>query len=805
MISRPVFRRFRSVAAHMCALAVSALSANAAQSSEYAYSEGDRTLSVTVEAGATNSFDFVNYGAYLLRNSATNLIKRGAGTLVVESSISDYVGDITVAEGSYRFTTNSALGKLAGADVCGSVYVLDGATLDVHPPADLNDDEAWGQWNKRICFAGNGVDGIGALVHSGERDVIRRMVFSSNLVMTADARIANLSKYAMYMSGGMQPVFLDMNGHTLTLGGEGITAWGCWNIRNPGNIVAECGPTIQNGNTHIDGDSGNILTMGDGTILRFNKTSGSPIRWTLDASAMKSINVVDGDSAANATNVSYWAGPVLLGDNRLRIDLAKGYWFSFHGSISGNGGLYVTSSDGSSGCLNLIGGANTFMGGIGANNSTVALWNDGALPADGGMLTMTNSTVAIANDDEAYALPDLSVHGSGTVSNGCGTWKSVVKTGTGNLTWNSVSGTERLEVKGGTVSFPASRASISGLIESERTEYPSYPTMRDAWNTVFTNIVTRGADAYYDIDHHMWTDPMEAATNRYLIAYTGYIWNNEATNVTWTFAGAANTHLEVRIDWQSVFWFTGEGNAKSRIRGSVSNVTPGPHAIDVRCYNSTLRYGGKATSNLQVVDGQRLTWPENGFAVGFDPLGRDSELQTDYVKLIDPGDGSMLTWTLPDDVVQGVTEKPSTTRKVWLVPPIKTAAFAVGTGLSSAHDEFSVAELEGLPTVSGDSGSLVVTSSWLVPMADVVAGNALSAPGRLTIGEDAVVTLVDDTRAARSSGNADFVVAKAVGGISLPDGVTVNGATREWRLHLSDDGRTLYARHLPIGTKVVIR
>lgn len=787
-------------------LLLAAFAAASARCTEYAYSEGDRTLTVTVESGATNSFDFAGNGAYLTGNLVTNFVKRGTGTLVVEKSISDYVGDITVEAGAYRFTTNSALGRLAGEDVCGSVYVLDGATLDAHPPEDLSNGEAWGYWNKRICFAGDGVDGIGALVHSGVKDVIKRMVFSSNLVMTADAKIGNLSRYTMYMSGGINPMWLDMNGHTLTFGGAGVTAWGCWNIRNPGNIVAETGFIMQNRNTHIDGDSGNVLTMGDGTALGFNLTSGSPIRWTLDASGMKGINVLNGSAEYNKTNISCWAGPVLLGENRPRIDLKNGFWFSFYGPISGNGGLYVTSyASGPAGCLNLMGEGSTFKGGVAADRSTVALWSSGAIPADGGALMLTNSTAVLENDDITYSLPELAVHGSGVVSNGCGSWRSVVKTGNGELVWKSVSGTDRLVVKGGSVSFPASRASIAGLIESERTEYASYPATKAAWDMVFTNIITRGADAYYNKWHHLWEDPMLASSNRYMIAYTGYIWNNESTNVTWTFAGAANTHLGVRIDGTEVFYFTGTGNTGSTIRGSVGNVAPGPHTIDVRGYSSQNKGSFYPDKNLTVIDGQRLNWAEDNFGVGFDPLGRDSELQTDYVKLIDPGDGSMLTWTLPDDVEEGDTLKPSSTRKVWLLPPVGKAVFAAGTALSTGYDTFKVFELEGLPMVSGDSGCLNVVSSWIVPVADFVGGHRLSASGRLALGENAVVTLSDDSRVARSSGNVDFVVAEAAGGIVYSDSVTVAGATREWRLHLSDDGKTLYARHLPIGTKIVIR
>ncbi len=100
---------------------------------DYAYSEEDRTLSVTVGTGSEQQFDFDGYGRYLTDNLATNFVKLGEGTLVGGSDISDYLGDITIEAGTYAFTTNCALGRLAGENVCGSVYVKDGATLEARP------------------------------------------------------------------------------------------------------------------------------------------------------------------------------------------------------------------------------------------------------------------------------------------------------------------------------------------------------------------------------------------------------------------------------------------------------------------------------------------------------------------------------------------------------------------------------------------------------------------------------------------------------------------------------------------------
>ena len=769
----------------------------------YDYSATDRTLTVTVSANETNAFDFANYGAYLTDNLVTNFIKMGRGGLKGEADIGAYLGDITIEEGTYTFTTNRALGKLAGENVCGSVYVKNGATLDSHPLGSTT-GQPWGFFNKRICFEGDGVDGVGALVHSGERE-IGRMVFSSNLVMTANATVANLARCTMYMSGGSFPMWLDMNGHTLTFKGTYQIAWGCWNIKNPGNVISDAAQlTIQNGNTYLNGSADNTMVLNNGRFLCFNKTSGN-IPWTLDVSASAVVNVSDGGAAYNKTTTTFWGGPVLLGDSTLRVNLNRGFWFTFNDVISGKGGLFVDSYNAQPGQLNLLSPDNSFEGGVAVNRSTLALWDDGALPAEGGALAMTNSAVLFANDRVTYALPDLQVHGTGLVSRGSGTWKAVTKTGAGSLVWDSSVGADTLDVRGGAIEFPYSRISIAGLIESERTCYNGYNAVKAAWDKVFTNIVTFAPDAYTNKYHHMWIDPKDAGTDRYMVAYTGYIWNNEATNVTWSFAGGANTHLNVRLDGQKVFYFTGVSEASCTVRGTIHDVTPGPHLIDIRGYSSTT-VGSFVNGNVTTKTGQVLHWADGSFAVGFDRFGRDSENQSDYVKLVDPGDGSLLTWTRPEHVDSGVTEEPGTGKKVYYgVPNFAKMKFAAGTGMRSGYDCVTVPELEGLPAVTGVTNLLAVATAWTIHAADFVGGTVLTTQGRLELRPGATITIEDDGRVARNSGEAVFAVAEASGGITLPQNLTVAGATREWKLFLSQDQKTLYARHLPRGISISLR
>ena len=139
-----------------------------------AYDEASRTLIADVDADVTT---LSGEGVF---------VKKGAGLLTVSLDLSAYLGDIHVDEGAYRFVVNTALGKLDGEDVCGSVYVKSGATLD----ACNAEENAWTWWNKRIVFAGDGAQGWGgALTWSADKN-LSRMVFSSNLVMTANATIA---------------------------------------------------------------------------------------------------------------------------------------------------------------------------------------------------------------------------------------------------------------------------------------------------------------------------------------------------------------------------------------------------------------------------------------------------------------------------------------------------------------------------------------------------------------------------------------------------------------------------------------
>ncbi|MCQ2390256.1 MAG: hypothetical protein MJ240_02430 [Kiritimatiellae bacterium] len=744
-------------------------------------------LVVDVPAGTTNAFDFTSLGRMLTSNVATNFIKRGGGTLVVSSDLSSYLGDITVEAGTYRYTRPQALGRLAGEMVCGCVRVLPGGALDAYPASTASGND-WGSFNKRIYFAGAGPDGQGALKHTGG-GMLSRMYFGTNLVMTADARIGNLTRQTLYQNGLNGPIYLMMRGHTLTLGGSGPFALGGWCVRWPGRIVAADGVsvTVMNAGTSFDGTELNDFSFGSGGWLNLNKPRGT-LAWTMDATHMDGLQVLDGVATGVDTNTTCWSGPVKTGGCRLSVKLGS-CDLALSGPISG-AGFDVVGTSGSPGRLHLMSPENSFSNGLGTAEVEVFLWRPDVLPATGGSLAMTNGAVHLMAEGAYYNLPPLQVEGDGKVlGDADGTWRNHVrKTGRGCLSWSNLTGSDLLDVRGGRVALMSRsrRSVVAGLIESRRHDYADVAAEISAmWKemhqalTVETNIVTLSTAAFYDRRHHLWTDPkpIANATYRCLFSYSGYVWNNSPTNEVWSFAGAAGTHLSVFVGGSNVLYWSNTPD----IGVGTATLVPGPNRIDVRTY----------TTGAGAAAAARGSWTIPDFMVGYDPQGRGLTDQTAYLKLVDPGDGSLLTWCLPEELEDGVTQAPGGSRPLLSQPRFPCMRFAAGTGVDFASSDYALMRLEGVPAFTGATAGITV-DKWVVPMADVVAGNHLSLAGPLRLRD---IYLDDATHATHGRGR--YVIAISSGGITLTDAATVDGCGAIWRLELSPDRRTLYARRIP--------
>ena len=768
---------------------VATMSTTEASAADYSRDEALKTLYVNVGNGGTGELPSECI-SLLKENAVTNLVKKGGGKLSVSEDLTSYTGHITVAEGIYSFTANVALGKLSNN--AGTVRVEDGATLDYSPKA-----QAEGWYTKRIEFGGSGVNGMGALSFSGPA-INTRMCFGSNLVMRADALIKNNDNNNgyLYQTGGSYPIWLDMNGHTLTFAGNAVVL-GCLNVVNPGHIIVSNHTFYINaGNNNFGGGPENTFTYRNTSgYLKFTNQSGKT-PWTFKPEQLR---VITFDTVNTSTNSNYWTGPVeLSGRQRFEVQPKTGH-FSLKGAVKGNGWISVRGTDGG-GHLHLFSGENSFTGGAVGYLATYHLWNDGALPAGGGSLSLTNAGVRLENPNVTYTLPVLELCKSNSVTGGKGTWRKVVKTGTGTAVWDSMTGSDLLDVQGGTVRFATSpRAQLAGLIEGRRTYYTANTAIDADWKalTVATNGVTLKPDAYYDFSHHLWTDPwppdQTSSSRRYTVSYTGYLWNNETTNVTWSFAGQAYTHMGVTIDHTNrLFKFTGVGNGT--VQGNVT-VSPGPHHFDVRGYCTALYQDNPKDS--------RLTWPNYHFAVGFDPLGRGSTNQADYRKLVDPGDGSLLTWDIPDRVIEGVTTVPGTDDVIGAFAPVfRKMRFAPGTGADFRYN-YSVEALEGFPAITGATEHFTVSSNWTVRTSEVAAGNKLTTPGRLVFAPGATVSVVGAPPAADSYPQIFVIARSGIPDESLPE--IAYGASGKWTVRRSADGLDVELVRNAEGFRIILR
>ena len=119
--------------------------------------------------------------------------------------------------------------------------------------------------------------------------------------------------------------------------------------------------------------------------------------------------------------------------------------------------------------------------------------------------------------------------------------------------------------------------------------------------------------------------------------YTGYLWNRAATNVVWTFGENFDDNVYLVIDGKAIL----DNDAATTPTYRNVLLTPGPHAFEVRCGQSS----GNVGANWVRSDSYRV-----GF--GVDYLGRAQNLANNYEPLVDPGDGSLFTLDLPASYTQ---------------------------------------------------------------------------------------------------------------------------------------------------------
>jgi autotransporter-associated beta strand protein len=111
--------------------------------------------------------------------------------------------------------------------------------------------------------------------------------------------------------------------------------------------------------------------------------------------------------------------------------------------------------------------------------------------------------------------------------------------------------------------------------------------------------------------------------------YTGFIWNRSPTNEVWSFAESIDDNVMLVLDGETLI----NDGRWDGTTVATRTVAPGPHAIALRVYN----HGG--TGGPVAKDG----WTTADWGFGVDRLGRGLKDTACYERLLDPGDGSLLT------------------------------------------------------------------------------------------------------------------------------------------------------------------
>ena len=805
-----------------------ALLAQATLAATYSYDSAatQRTLYVDVANGETETFD----AAYMepAGASVTNIVKRGDGTLQVTSDtpLTAYTFDIRVEDGIFKFAGKLALGTRTAANA-GTITVCDGATIQNTSAASNAGIGA--NWTTHII--GEGHNGMGALYKTS---------YSyggpfGNWVLDGDA------KAVMFSSAQDNMYSVDLNGHVLDLHLQSGWFIEVSRIENGGEIRVHGNPSAASNYTRFRnwngfyGGAENLISFSNTTWqienMRQYLTATPGLDWSMAFEDKSAMRIVAGTYKGGTIQNNSWNGPVVIRRGMLPVSVPadKGeLGFAFKGAVSG-GGFDLQGLDTTTLSLRLANSGNTFTNGITGQYADLRLAANGALPATGGPLALTNSTVTLEDSSATWSLPAAEFSGTGSVTGGRGAWASLAKTGAGTLAYDSAVGGPTLDIAEGTVDFTSltNRTAFAGLVEgrkhltqsSSATDRYVVYQMAASWKgSTETNAITQGTRLLYD-----WTrDPDTGWTTNLLLSYEGYIWNNSPTNELWAFAGGGTegSDWHLKIDGQTAvgkcIWSSSRpvcfcdgvvaGNFAYDLHTNTVVMTPGPHRFEYRHAISLTAtgYGLALCGGISGYGNYKDTLEEPKYekwraACGlmFNRTGKCTRNIADYEELIDPGDGSLLTWDIPP--ASGTLPHPVTGEAVSLTPVFSSLRMGPGTSmLVPDGSTWTFADVEGWPTVTG--GNVAVTDTFTADGEN--AGRASFAiDGTLTFDPGAqIIPPGVDVRPPDRGRVGQYVLGTANGGIS---GSPAAARNSHWKVFV--EGNAVKAVFIPEHTLLLLQ
>lgn len=735
----------------------------------YDYSDPAGDLIVTVASG-TETMD-----ASKVVSGVTNIIKRGTGTLKA-AALTTYTGAFTIEKGVYSGGVVGDFGKKWGANL---ILVGDGATVVI------SGAESDTMSSKTMRLAGAAAEGaLGKFVMSGNGS---KSPGSCTIVLEDDATFyADVSRFRL---GGS----IDLGGNTLTLASDWKQFQHGGTIKNGGTLVVSDGTTLMNESTATYSGTGRVELRDDATLNYKTEMVGS-VGWTLVNNGGRIRGNIE--AAHTKTDLPQWEGPAELHAGNSSIasydDANTPTVFNLKGPVTGEGKVTVGP-----GWLNLFGSPNTYSGevavvGSGKNvtgGGGIGVHGDAPLFPQATKVGFTKGASLELSADVAPAMPkldftddtDKSILGGERTADGTRpTLAGFTKSGTGTLTvGSSVKVTGLGEVKGGTLRLDP-KATLGGFGHAGLVEYigkgSSAPvnswSLTNTASSIYscTGVKPKGPVNAYDKND---VPPYESGVRR-CWAYEGYIWNRTASDVTWQFAAhfASDGGTFFIIDDDANKAFNGTGFLKKTI-----TLSPGAHRLRIAtgCWgNSHTRPANFSSDNPQGL-GFLKTPNESATAI------------TDFDKLIDPGDGSLLT-------VDAISPEDFHT------PEFTSLSFAAGTTFDQAGVPVSLANLMGLPTLANAPG-LEITDSWTLVKAAVDAGGTLAVNGTLRFGAGCVLSA--DNLPAKPGTDGAYVIATATSVEGAPTIAPDSPLAAKWKVETTATDVKL--RYVPSGMVLIIR
>ena len=283
---------------------------------KYATLAGTGSLRVTVPENETLTFGNGNKPVF-----TGKLIKDGAGTLVISSSMTSLTG-ITIARGIMKYGAQSVIANGI------TVKVIDGAAIDM---------AGNGNGNVPIYdLAGSGPDGGGALRNVGS-DVTAGSAQMKGLRLSADATVGGTGNLGEINSSYNQPSCFDLNGYTLTI--DIPSNKGFWiataNSSSPGTIYVKSGIlypykndkelSLPNVDVVIDGTGASYRIPSDGskkaTFKSFTVKNGGQFEERENRTYMKDLTLLDGSLVPSYVKWIYVANTVTVSNETTDVTI----------------------------------------------------------------------------------------------------------------------------------------------------------------------------------------------------------------------------------------------------------------------------------------------------------------------------------------------------------------------------------------------------------------------------------------------------------------------------------------------------